>query len=82
LGEKIWEEEEKKGENDEGIERKGKKMRRNTEELRQKGQNRSRKTTCRERKKRTIFFLEGGGFNRVFRPKYRPLVYFMYSRLE
>jgi hypothetical protein len=42
------------------------------EELRQKGQNGSRKTTCRERGK-NIIFRRGGGINIVFGPKYRPL---------
>jgi hypothetical protein len=44
----------------------------NMEELRQKGQNGSRKTTCRERGKNVIF-RRGGGINIAFGPKYRPL---------
>jgi hypothetical protein len=44
----------------------------NREELRQKGHDRSRKTTCRERGK-NIIFRRGGGINIVFGPKYRPL---------
>jgi hypothetical protein len=42
------------------------------EELRQKGQNWSRKTTCHKRGKKYHFQKEGG-INNVFGPKYRPL---------
>jgi hypothetical protein len=46
----------------------------NKEELRQKGNDRSRKTMCRQGGK--ISFAEGGGgINIVFGPKYRPLSY-------
>jgi hypothetical protein len=43
----------------------------NRKELRQKGHDGSRQTTCREKGKK-YHFLEGGG-NIVFGPKYRPL---------
>jgi hypothetical protein len=46
----------------------------NREELMQKGDNGSRKTTCRERGKNVIF-RRGGGINIVFGPKYRPLFF-------
>jgi hypothetical protein len=41
----------------------------NREELRQKGHDGSRKTTCPERGK-NIIFRRGGGINIVFEPKY------------
>ncbi len=44
----------------------------NREELRQKGHDGSRKTTCRERGEK-YHFQKGGGGNIVFGPKYRPL---------
>jgi hypothetical protein len=44
----------------------------NREELRKKGHNGSRKTTCRKRGKK-YHFQKGGGINIVFGPKYRPL---------
>ncbi len=42
------------------------------EELRKKGYDGSRKTTCCERGKK-YHFQKGGGINIVFGPKYRPL---------
>jgi hypothetical protein len=45
----------------------------NWEELRQKGHDGSRKTTCSERGENIIFRRGGGGINIVFGPKYRPL---------
>jgi hypothetical protein len=45
----------------------------NGEELQQKGHNRSRKTTCRERGEKYHFQKGGGGINIVFGLKYRPL---------
>jgi hypothetical protein len=45
----------------------------NMEEIRQKGQNGSRKTTCRERGENYHFQKGGGGINIIFGPKYRPL---------
>jgi hypothetical protein len=45
----------------------------NREELRKKGHDGSRKTTCRERGKK-YHFQKGGGINIVFGPKYRPLL--------
>ncbi len=45
----------------------------NREELRQKGHDGSKKTTCCERGKK-YYFQKGGGINIVFRPKYRPLM--------
>ncbi len=47
----------------------------NREELRQKGQDGSRKTTCRKRGKK-YHFQKGGGINIIFGPKYRPLFSF------
>ncbi len=44
----------------------------NREELREKGHDGSRKTTCCERGKK-YNFQKGGGINIVFVPKYRPL---------
>jgi hypothetical protein len=43
-------------------------------ELRKKGQNRSRKTMCRERGEKYNCQKEEGGINIVIGPKYRPLV--------
>ncbi len=54
-------------------EEKGVKEMQNREELRQKGHDRRRKRTCRQRGKK-YHFQRGGGINIVFRPKYRPLV--------
>jgi hypothetical protein len=45
----------------------------NREELRQKGPDGSRETTCREKGKKYYFWKGGGGINFVFGPKYRPL---------
>jgi hypothetical protein len=44
----------------------------NREELRQKGHDGSRKTTCREKGKK-YHFQKGGGINIIFGPKYKPL---------
>jgi hypothetical protein len=44
----------------------------NSEKLRQKDHDVSRKTTCRERGEK-YHFQRGGGINILFRPKYRPL---------
>jgi hypothetical protein len=44
----------------------------NREELRKKGHDGSRKTTCRERGKK-YHFQKGEGIIIVFGPKYRPL---------
>ena len=52
--------------------RKTVKLMQNREQLRQKGHNSSRKTTCRERGKK-YHFQKGGGINIVFGLKYRPL---------
>jgi hypothetical protein len=48
----------------------------NREELRQKGHDRSRKMTSRERGKK-YHLQRGGGINIVFGPKYRPLPYIL-----
>ncbi len=47
----------------------------NREELRQKGSDRSQKTTCPEREKK--YFQKGGGDNYRFGQKYRPLFCFL-----
>jgi hypothetical protein len=46
----------------------------NREELRQKGHDGSRKTTCRKRGKKLLFSEGGGGINIIFGPKYRLLL--------
>ncbi len=54
------EERKRKGKENEKRGRKGVKEMQNREELRQKGHDRSRKTTCRERGKKYHFQKEGG----------------------